>query len=334
MWTQRGFALGLLLSVVSLLPVGSGGWLHAQTATARILAPAARQLAWLDLDAPHPQLVTHVDQPAYVSDVAANPATPLAAVAVVRPLGDSGPSGSDLLGVDLTSGELTSIVQRDSQTESLGAPAWWFDGSSLLFERQDRSVTGVSYPGGSVVLYPSRIEVVQKDGSGRSVLVQDGRQPAPAPGGSAFTFLRTSSEGTALIVRAFPDPTERVLIAANRFRDLASPRYSPQGDRIAFMAPGSSVGGQVPMLLASSLFAPVARAHGFPWDVWLVGADGSDLHRLAQLGADDGTVSWSPDGSRLFVYGGAGSFLVDVATGDATPLGYIAGYGATAWLPN
>jgi hypothetical protein len=36
----------------------------------------------------------------------------------------------------------------------------------------------------------------------------------------------------------------------------------------------------------------------------------------------------------LFVYGGAGSFLVDVATGDATQLGYIAGYGATAWLPS
>jgi Tol biopolymer transport system component len=277
--------------------------------------------------------VTHFDQPAYVSDVAANPATPLAALAVVRPLGDSGPSGSDLLGVDLTSGQLTGIVQRNSQAESLGAPAWWFDGGSLLFERRDRSVIGVSYPGGSVVLYPSRVDVVQSDGSGRTVLVQDGRQPAPAPDGSAFTFLRSSSEGTALIVRAFPDPAERVLIPANRFRDLASPRYSPQGDRIAFMAPDTFV-GQVPMLFASSFFALVARAHGFPWDLWLVGTDGSDLRRLAQLGADDGTVSWSPDGSRLFVYGGAGSFLVDLTTGAVTQLDYIVGYGATAWLPS
>jgi hypothetical protein len=184
------------------MPLSSGGWLQAQTAPGRILAPAARQLVWLDLDAPHPQLVTYFDQSAYVSDVAANPATPLAAVAVVRPLGDSGPSGSDLLGVDLTSGQLTSIVLRNGQMESLGAPAWWFDGGSLLFERQDRSAIGISYPGGSVVLYPSRVEVVQSDGSGRTVLVQDARQPAPAPDGSAFTFLRSSSEGTALIVRA------------------------------------------------------------------------------------------------------------------------------------
>jgi Tol biopolymer transport system component len=136
------------------------------------------------------------------------------------------------------------------------------------------------------------------------------------------------------MVRDFAAPNERVFVVAKTFRDLASPRYSPQGDRIAFMAPGSFVGGQVPTLLASRFFlAAVASAHGFPWDPWLVGADGSGLRRLADLGADDGTVSWSPDGSQLFVYGGAGSFLVNVATGDVTQLGYVTGYGSTAWLP-
>jgi hypothetical protein len=53
-----------------------------------------------------------------------------------------------------------------------------------------------------------------------------------------------------------------------------------------------------------------------------------------QLGADDGTLSWSPDGSQVFVYGGTGSFLVDAATGEVTALGYVAGYGSTGWLPD
>lgn len=64
----------------------------------------------------------------------------------------------------------------------------------------------------------------------------------------------------------------------------------------------------------------------------MVGADGSGLQRLAQVGADDGTVSWSPDGTELFVYGGTGSFPVDATTGDVTPLSYLAGYGSTAWV--
>src|SRR5207249_155970 len=114
--------LGLLLWVVSLAPASPGGWLRvvAQSAPGRILAPAARQLAWVDLDAPRPQLLTHFDQPAYVSDVAASPAAPLAAIVVVRSLGDSGPSGSDLLAVDPSSGQVTNLVQRNGPTESLG----------------------------------------------------------------------------------------------------------------------------------------------------------------------------------------------------------------------
>ena len=55
---------------------------------------------------------------------------------------------------------------------------------------------------------------------------------------------------------------------------------------------------------------------------------------LAQVGADDGTLAWSPEDSQLFVYGGTGSFVVDAASGDATPLTCVSGYGTTAWLPD
>jgi hypothetical protein len=33
------------------------------------------------------------------------------------------------------------------------------------------------------------------------------------------------------------------------------------------------------------------------------------------------------------VYSGTGSAIVDVATGDVGSYPYVAGYGATAWLP-
>ena len=109
-------------------------------------------------------------------------------------------------------------------------------------------------------------------------------------------------------------------------------RYAPQGDRIAFMAPGVFVGQASPNLVAGLLGAGIALAHGFPWDLWVVSADGSGVRRLAELGGDDATVAWSPDGGQLFVYGGTGSFLVDASTGEVTPIPYVAGYGGVAWL--
>jgi hypothetical protein len=333
---STGLVLAVLVWVTSLVPVSGGVSppAAAQTVDGRILAPAGRQLAWLDLCAPRPQLLTHFEQPAYVTDVVATPGAPLAAIGVSRPLGQGGAFGGDLLAIDLASAQLSTLVGRTDSNESLGAPAWWFDGSGLLFERQDRSVNATSYAGMSTAVYPTRIEMVQPDGSNRTVLVQNGRLPAPAPDASGLVFVRTSSEGTSLIARTFSDPSERVIIPASRFRDLASPRYSPQGDRLALMAPGTFIGGQATGLFASSLFGPaIASAHGLSWDVWVVGTDGSDMHLLAEIGADDGTLAWSPDGSQIFVYGGTGSYLVSATTGHVTPLAYLVGYGSTAWLP-
>ena len=332
-----GLAAGLLMWAVTLVPANETfrPQAAAQSAPGRILAPANRQLAWLDLDAPRPRLLTRFDPPAYVTDVTATPTAATPVIAVTRPLGDGGPLGGDLLTLDVISGRSATLAARADPNESLSAPAWWFDGRALLFERQDWSVAGTGYAGTATVLHPTRIDMVQPDGSGRTVLVEDGRQPAPAPDGSALAFLQTSSEGTALVVRTFPDAADRVLIMAGPFRDLASPRYSPRGDRLAFMAPGTFVGNQAPIGPMGAWFGvAVAAAHGLPWDVWMIGADGSGLRRLAEPGADDATLSWSPDGSQLFVYGGLGSFIVDAATGEATPLPSVAGYGSTAWLPD
>ena len=67
--------------------------------------------------------------------------------------------------------------------------------------------------------------------------------------------------------------------------------------------------------------------------MWLIAPDGSNAHQLAALGADDASLSWSPDGNQLFIYSGSGSFLVDAATGEFSTYPYLAGYGATAWIP-
>ena len=64
----------------------------------------------------------------------------------------------------------------------------------------------------------------------------------------------------------------------------------------------------------------------------MINLDGSGLRRLAEIGADEPSVAWSPDASQVFVYSGTGSFLIDVASGTSTTLSYVQGYGPVAWV--
>jgi Tol biopolymer transport system component len=213
-------------------------------------------------------------------------------------------------------------------TETLSAPVWRADGTAVLFQREDLTGTPVAYPGQATVRYPSRVEVVRADGSGRGVVLDDARQPAPSPDGNRLVFVRSVGGSTELLMGSMAGGDERELVPTGQFPDIAYPRFSPRGDQVAFMAAAPFVGR------AWLPFAPaVAYAHGLPWDLWLVGLDGSPPRLLAPLGGDDASPAWSPDGTQIFSYSGTGSAIVDASTGETFSYPYLTGYGATAWLP-
>jgi hypothetical protein len=342
-WFRAGLRRLLLFALLLATGLVVLGWLplgpavRAQTTgTLRpsggaLLAPVGRQVGWLSFDAPRARLLTGFVAPAYAADAVATAAGAQAAVTVVAPFGGAAGAdvGGDLVRLDLASGQTAPLVSRADPDESLGAPAWLADGGGLLFQREDLRRAPIAYPGMATVSYPSRIELVRPDGAGRAVVADDARQPAPSPDGGTVAYLRSTRQGTALLARPLAGGQERPLVPLGRFTALASPRFSPSGDRIALMAPGDVVGRPgLPVIGPAA-----AYAHGLPWDLWLINADGSGLHRVAQLAADDASVTWSPDGGQLFVYGGAGSFVVDPVTGDSSGFAYLAGYGATTWLP-
>ena len=74
-------------------------------------------------------------------------------------------------------------------------------------------------------------------------------------------------------------------------------------------------------------------AHGLPMDVFVVGADGSDLRRLTHLRADDPAPAWSPAGDRLAVLTADGIYLVRVDGGEVDVLGRPGGHGTIDWRP-
>jgi dipeptidyl aminopeptidase/acylaminoacyl peptidase len=336
MWIRAAAVMAVVLIGLLAAPgagAQAGAASLAPSSTTSILAPVGHQAGWLDLLAPRPRFLTHVDAPDYVSDVAVSPDARHAAIVVARlPAGVSVPYG-ELMMLDLTTSTLAPLAGGQDPAESLGAPVWSADGSRVLFQREDVSGVGTSFAGGATVQYPSRIEQVNADGSARMVVAADGRQPAGSQDPDKVAFVSRSERGASLVVHSVADGSDRTIIAAGQFGDIASPRYAPQGDRIAFMAP-VGLAPQAGSPRSGGWFAaPVRLAHGTPWDVWVVSADGSSgAVRLAALGADDGTLSWSPDGSRVFVYGGTGSYIVDAASSDVLTLSFVSGYGATSWV--
>jgi Tol biopolymer transport system component len=325
---RRGVLVATVLLSLSLLPLSAPAAADLEPASGSILAPSSRQAAWLNLEAPRPRQLTSLQAPSYVSDVDVAH-TGETAIGVQSPFAGSGPLGGDVFRLDLGNGVMTPLVTREDAGESLVAPMWSADGTTLYVQREDHRQPPTAYQGASSVRYASRIESAAADGSARAVVRDMAWQPAPSPDGRQLAFVRASGEGSALMLATLGTSDDRELVPAGSFLDLGYPRFSPRGDLIAFVV-SVPFGAQ---RLPTDWFTPVAHAHGFPWNVWLVGVDGSNLRMLAEVGADDPSVAWSPDAKQVFVYGGAGSFLVDAQTAELASYPYVQGYGAAAWLP-
>jgi Tol biopolymer transport system component len=322
--------------VLALLGLPDTGAAQSEpSASSGLLAIVGRQVVWLNLEAPRHRPVSRFPSTANALELTAQTDQSHVVVSVGGSFPGGGARGADLFNLDLTSGDMSLLLQRSDARESLNSPNWWPDRGTLLFERQDLAGQPVGAPGQEVPRYPSRIERVMSDGSSRSILLAEGRQPSAAPDGTSLVLARTTNQGASLLVWSQADGSVRTLVPEGRFADVAYPQFSAGGDQVAFVAPQSGLNGAKaePLLALDSLFGPtIAYAHGIPWDPWIVNVDGSGLRRVAETGADEPSVAWSPDQTQLFVYSGTGSYIVESASGTVTPYSFVQGYGPVVWL--
>jgi Tol biopolymer transport system component len=146
-----------------------------------------------------------------------------------------------------------------------------------------------------------------------------------APGGARVAFPDAGHEDAEGLRTANLDGSSisEIVPLSQRFAQVGSPRYSPDGTRIAFAAaePRALVAGT--SFISRQGFGPARspQSDGLPTNVWIVDATGAHLHVLAGLHENALSLAWDPSGETLYAVGAAGLYRIDVKSGDVARIG-------------
>jgi Tol biopolymer transport system component len=123
---------------------------------------------------------------------------------------------------------------------------------------------------------------------------------------------------------------------------IASPRFSPDGQRVLFVSPGGpptdeqgypiTQGQQSPLERVLALFEPpAAEAHGAKADLWVVNVDGTGLRRLTTLHEDSPMGIFSPDGQRIVILAAGGIYTLNADGSGVRKLAPSGDHGGLDW---
>ena len=176
----------------------------------------------------------------------------------------------------------------------------------------------------------------------RQTLIPNGAFPSLSNDGRLLACVVSSRDGTALVVANGDGKSQRVLIPPGQLDGLASPRFSPDGKQIAFsaIAPMAPIPTVTPVVrrggfdALGALFAPrAASAHGLPMDVYVMSSEGGQPVRLTELGEDNPSVAWSPDGKRIAILAGGGVYVMGADGSAFANVDNKGGHGSVDWRP-
>jgi Tol biopolymer transport system component len=246
-------------------------------------------------------------------------------------------SGSDLFIANADGSNTRPFAERDAPNTVLESPEWADSGRVYYTIR--RVAAGRE----------NQAIVRQAEGGEPEVLVDNAYSAAVSPDESTLVYVRNTRAGQTMFKKMLGQAGDGcALISDQVFQYLSVPRFTPDGKRVALGGSGeanltaqsecggdprSKASGVLPVALdLLALLQPAtAYAHGLPADIYSLNADGSDVRRIADIKDDDPTVAYSPDGTKLAIFGVAALFVVDANGGSTEKLIDQGGYGAIDW---
>ena len=224
---------------------------------------------------------------------------------------------------------------HDGAGQILETPAWSGDGKSVLY-----SFYAPTYKGEELVSETLEVRRREIGATTSATAAKSASNPNASRDGKYLVVVgEDPNEGQSLKVIATGGGEERTLVKADRFVSLLAPRFSPDGQTIAFSAAElpTNQGGPQPKasapldLLRQALGPSVAEAHGLPWEIWTVPTAGGPLRQMTQIAEDTPYAAWSADGARILVFGAGGLHMVDAKAAQAQTLSSDGSHGGMDW---
>lgn len=234
---------------------------------------------------------------------------------------------TDLYIMNADGSDAKILITHDAPGVGYESPVWAPDGQSLY-------VTYTALIVESNIVRDQMLEVARVPVSGgpRQTLAQDGVFPGISPDGKRMVFVALRESGMVLAIAAADGKQAQQLLPSGKLDGIASPRFSPDGAQVVFTA--ISPAGTVPTATparTSGAAPSVVLAHGLPMDVFVINADGTNLRRLTQLGEDSPAACWSPDGKKIAIVGGGGSYLMNADGSGFVNIDQTGGHGSIDW---
>ena len=215
------------------------------------------------------------------------------------------------------------VYKRPQSGVSIEGLAWAHDGRGFYAGFLETNIRDGRFIGQTL-----KLDYVDIASGARRTLLDDAAYPTASPDGRRIAYITFSDNaGPGGLWTANPDGSDRRLIleTSGRFLGILSPRWSPDGNRIAFAAVTGSANanprGKTQFAFRWPWQTRVVAAHGLPMDIWTTPIAGGEPRKLTDILEDEPSPAWSPNGAEIAVIATGGLYTVPSAGGETRKTG-------------